>query len=135
MTVGKKREIDAKKCHALLRSLTLSPFNEGADRSACVAIERVHSMPKQGVASSFKFGMGFGIWLGILAALRLPHELVTPQAWKKLMLAGMPKEKDASRQRAMQLFPDVDLSLKRHHGRADALLIAEWLRRTAGQGR
>lgn len=94
-----------------------------------VAIERVHSMPDQGAASGFSFGMGYGIWLGILAAFALPTDLIPPQRWKKVMMDGMGKEKDASRIRAKELFPDADLALKKHHGRADALLIAEYRRR------
>ena len=101
------------------------------DAQALVAaVERVSSMPGQGVASSFSFGKGFGIWLGILSALGIPYDLVHPVRWKKLMLDGMGKDKDASRIRAKELFgSQVDLSLKKHHGRADALLIAEWRRR------
>lgn len=93
------------------------------------AIERVHSMPKQGVASSFNFGEGFGLWQGLLAGLGIPFDLVTPQAWKKVMLAGAGKDKAAARIRAQQLFPDAELNLKKHHGRAEALLIAEYRRR------
>ena len=97
-------------------------------------IEAVHSMPEQGVASSFQFGKGFGIWLGIFGALSIPYTLVTPQCWKKEMLAGRGKEKDASRLRALELFPHLadELQRKKDHNRADALLIAEWGRR---QGR
>jgi len=97
-----------------------------------VAIEAVHSMPKQGVASSFAFGFGYGVWFGLLTALGISFETVSPQRWKKSLMDGMPREKDSSRQRAMQLFPKTaeDLKLKKHHGRADALLIAEWRRRT-----
>ncbi len=96
-----------------------------------VALEKIHSMPGQGVRSMFSMGEGFGIWKGIIAARLLPLELITPQAWKKAMMAGMGKEKDASRQKALQLFPDLSdkLNLKKHHGRADALLIAEYSRR------
>lgn len=96
-----------------------------------VGLEKVHSMPGQGVASTFLFGEGFGIWLGILAALRIPHELITPQSWKRGMMNGQNKDKDASRLVALRLFPSVSdrLKLKKHHGRADALLIAEFLRR------
>jgi len=94
-----------------------------------VAIEKVTPMPKQGIASTSRFMAGWGMWLGILACLQLPHELVTPQRWKRAMLAGQPKEKDASRQVAQAMWPDADLHLVKHHGRADALLIAEWLRR------
>jgi len=95
----------------------------------CAAIERVNSMPDQGVASSFSFGKGFGIWLGILGALRIPFDLIHPVRWKKVMMDGMGKEKDSSRVRAKELFPHVDLSLKKHHGRADALLLAEYRKR------
>jgi crossover junction endodeoxyribonuclease RuvC len=88
-------------------------------------------MPKQGVASSFTFGEGFGIWKGIIAAFQLPVELVSPQRWKKTMLADQGKEKDASRFKAMQLFPSVADQLKRvkDDGRAEALLLAEYGRR------
>jgi len=96
-----------------------------------VFIEQVHSMPGQGVASSFGFGKGFGIWIGILAALQIPYTFVTPQAWKKQLMLGN-ADKDAARGRAMQLYPVVskELSRKKDIGRADALLIAEYGRRT-----
>lgn len=92
-----------------------------------VFLEKVHSMPKQGVASTFNFGKGFGIWIGILAALKIPMTFVTPQAWKKKMMHGM-GDKDAARIRAQELFPEVvdQLSRKKDIGRADALLIAEY---------
>ena len=107
----------------------LMPDNSGG--SVHAYIEAVHSMPEQGVASSFQFGKGYGIWLGILGALSIPYTLVTPQKWKADMLAGRGKEKDASRLRALELFPHLadELKLKKHHNRADALLIAEWGRR------
>lgn len=93
------------------------------------AIEKVNAMPEQGVTSVFSFGMGYGIWLGILASFGIPTDLVHPTRWKKTLMDGMGKEKDASRQRAKELFPAADLTLKKHHGRADALLIAEYRRR------
>src|ERR1019366_6452496 len=46
-------------------------------------IENVHSMPKQGVSSTFKFGMAFGVVQGVVGALAIPYLLVTPQVWKK----------------------------------------------------
>lgn len=96
-----------------------------------VFIEKVGAMPGQGVTSMFNFGKGFGIWIGILAALELPHTFVTPQAWKKLLMQGM-ADKDAARIRAQELFPQsiVLLNRKKDIGRADALLIAEYGRRT-----
>lgn len=139
LLVGKKRVIDAKAAAGRLSLVAVPslPFECWAgtelDPRILIGLERVHTMPKQGIVSAFSFGTGYGVWLGVLAAYGLPHELVTPQAWKKVMLAGAPKEKDSSRQKAIQLFPGVDLHLKKHHGRADALLIAEYLRRTVGK--
>lgn len=96
-----------------------------------VFIESVHSMPAQGVASSFQFGMGFGMWQGILAAMGIPYTLVTPQRWKKAMLADMGSEKSAARLRAGQLFPSSAEQFARvkDDGRAEAALIAEYGRR------
>jgi len=96
-----------------------------------VVIEQVHSMPKQGVASSFTFGMGYGIWLGIIAALGIPSHRVTPQRWKKEVLADGPKTDQAVVAFAARLYPSVrpDLQTPRGRlllGRADALLIAHW---------
>jgi crossover junction endodeoxyribonuclease RuvC len=95
-----------------------------------VYIEKVGAMPGQGVTSMFGFGKGFGLWLGILAGLRIPYTLVTPQAWKKNLMEGI-SDKDAARGKAMQLYPDCtrELSRKKDIGRADALLIAEYGRR------
>ena len=78
----------------------------------------------------FSMGQGLGIWKGIFAALGIPCDMVTPQRWKKLLMDGMGKKKDASRLRASQLFPDVGFPRKKDHGRAEALLIAEYLRRS-----
>lgn len=96
-----------------------------------VVLESVHSMPKQGVASSFCFGEGLGIWKGIIAANGMSLELPSPQRWKKTILADQGKDKDASRYKAIQIFPALaeQLKLKKHDGRAEALLLAEYGRR------
>lgn len=93
-------------------------------------IEKVGAMPGQGVTSMFGFGKGFGLWLGILAALQIPYTLVTPQAWKKDIMQGL-GDKDAARGRAQQLHPEASdwISRKKDIGRADALLVAEYGRR------
>ncbi len=118
---GKKRDMDLYAIVRLLKGFTCS-------QDALVSIEAVHSMPGKGVSSTFAFGKGFGMWLGILAALSIPHQAVTPQRWKGIMLRDGGKEKDAARVKAMQLFPQIadQISRKRDHGRADALLIAAW---------
>lgn len=134
LKVGNKREMNTKAAAAILKSMRVTKGNESwslpnKQPAILCAIEKVHSMPKQGVSSVWSFAKNFGQWLGILAALGIPHELVTPQAWKRMMMNGMPKEKDASIQRVHQLFPEADVTLKKHHGRADALLMAEYMRR------
>lgn len=95
-----------------------------------VALEKVHAMPGQGVTSMFSMGEGFGIWKGIVASLQLPMHLVPPQTWKKAIV-GTGKDKGASRLKAIELFPDMHeyLKLKKDHDKAEALLLAEYLRR------
>lgn len=95
------------------------------DRPATVIIERVSAMPKQGVASSFKFGVGFGSILGVLQSLQIPIELVTPAKWKREV--GLDSaDKKASLHKARLLFPHMDLRLEKHEGRAEALLLCFW---------
>jgi crossover junction endodeoxyribonuclease RuvC len=102
-----------------MRELLL-PYVENA---CYLFIERQQSMPGQGVSSTFKTGLGFGLWLGIIAALQIPYTIIAPLRWKRSAgLVG--REKDASRQRAQQLFPTAPLTRKRDHGRGDALCIA-----------
>lgn len=100
-----------------------------------VALERVHAMPKQGVASTFTFGQNFGQWEGVLAALHIPYTMPTPQQWQKGLV--MPSDgadpKARSLTVARRLFPGADLSLKKHHGRADALLLAWWPKSQGGR--
>jgi crossover junction endodeoxyribonuclease RuvC len=62
----------------------------------CAWIERVHALPKQGVTSSFSFGLSYGLVRGVLAALSVPVSLVTPQEWKKSFRLGASKMRRAS---------------------------------------
>lgn len=52
----------------------------------CV-IEKVNAFG-MGRTSAFTFGCNVGMWLGILAALDIPHQAVTPQAWQKAYFAS-----------------------------------------------
>lgn len=91
-------------------------------------LEKAQAMPKQGVSSMFNYGVGYGTVIGILAARSIPYTLITPAVWKRsLGLIGKPK--DASRALARSWFPHAPLSRVKDHGRAEALLIAEWGRR------
>lgn len=87
-------------------------------------VERVSAMPKQGVASSFNFGVGYGSVLGVLQAMHIPIKLVTPAKWKRDI--GLERDKKASLYRARLHWPTAELHLEKHHGRAEALLIAEY---------
>lgn len=89
-----------------------------------VLIEESQAMPGQGTRSMLTIGFGYGLWLGILATLQLPYTTVRPAVWKRSM--GLGKDKEASRLRAQQLYPGADLRLKKHHGRAEALLLAHY---------
>jgi crossover junction endodeoxyribonuclease RuvC len=101
-------------------------------RDCHVYCERVSAMAGQGVTSVFSFGRSFGMIEGILAAFKMPVTFVPPATWVKAV--GRGQGKDASRARAMELFPSDQDQFKRvkDDGRADAALIAYWGSRHAG---
>lgn len=92
-----------------------------------VVLEKVHSMPKQGVSSTFKFGMAFGGALSLAKRFNSMLLMPTPQEWKKSL--KLSSDKLESLVMARNLFPNAPLHLKKHNGRAEALLIAEFYRR------
>lgn len=101
----------------------LRPYQHSTD-TFCL-IEKVHSMPGQGVSSSFTFGMGYGALRMALVASEIPFEAITPQAWQKGLGCLTGGDKNVSKERAQNLFPKIKVT----HAIADALLIAEWCRR------
>ena len=124
------KEIDVARIVAILNSF---------DGDKIVAIEKVHSMPKNGCKSSFTFGKGFGKILGMLETMMIPHVLVTPQKWKKVVLEGLnwKKRKEASIEYCKARYPHTSLlatkcSRKDHDGLADALCIAKYAWMTEG---
>ena len=92
-----------------------------------VIIEQVSAMPGQGVTSMFNFGQSFGILKGICSAMQLPMYFVRPAKWKKYFNL-INSEKDASRTRAIEVFPyfSGQLSRKKDSNKADAILIASF---------
>jgi hypothetical protein len=132
-TTKAHREYDLRALTALLR-----PY---LGREAMVAIEYVRGIPKrpglagtQGAASIWLQGHGVGVIEGVVAGLGLPYERVSPQRWRKaLAVPGGPAAKESSRLLAIQRFPTVaaQLARKKDHGRAEALHLAEYLRRWA----
>lgn len=95
-------------------------------RPAYAVVEQVGSMPGQGVASTFKFGMSYGIALGVLGAMEIPIVHVRPARWKKFFSIGSDKEK--GRALAIDTWPEAStfFSRKKDHGRAEAALLALW---------
>ncbi len=99
-----------------------------------VAIERVASMPKQGVAGVFTFGRTYGELLGMLKTLRIPFDRPTPQTWKKAILSGTSKDKIAAINYVKASHPNLCLLAskrckKPHDGMADAVCLAEYASR------
>lgn len=110
----------------------LATIMRGELTALCV-VEQVGAMPKQGVASTFRFGMAYGAALAVPAVLGVPVELVVPAVWKRHYgLLG--RDKEASRQRAIDLCPWLSGSLERRRdeGRAEAVLIGLYAWRTWG---
>ena len=125
MTEGKKNKKQANGSQI---------FNEISERikkidrkDIKVVIEHVTAMPGQGVTSMFNFGQSFGILKGICSAMQLPVYFVRPAKWKKYFNL-INAEKDASRTRAIEIFPyfSSQLSKKKDSNKADAILIASF---------
>ncbi len=113
-------------------------YNEITDRinklrkqDVRVVVEQVSAMPGQGVTSMFNFGQSFGIIKGICSAMQLPLYFVRPTKWKKYFNL-IKSEKDASRTRAIEIFPyfSSQLSKKKDSNKADAILIASFYHET-----
>lgn len=122
--IGKRRRV-VSLCKTSLEPEEICHWLEQHDEQVCFAVlENVHAMPKQGVSSTFKFGENKGILRGLLVARRIPYLMVSPAQWKKHM--GVTKDKAGTKALAAQLFPRV----KVHHWNAEALLLAEYCRRT-----
>ena len=103
----------------------LSRTNQVNKKDVRVVIEHVSAMPGQGVTSMFNFGQSFGILKGICAAMQLPMYFVRPAKWKKYFNL-INSEKDASRTKAIEIFPyfSSNLAKKKDSNKADAILIA-----------
>jgi len=92
------------------------------------ALERVNSMPGQASSSTFSLGDSFGVCRAVLSLTNLPLTYVTPMAWKKYF--KLTKDKEEARALAIKRYPQVELHLKKHIDRAEALLIATYLKET-----
>ena len=102
-------------------------INKISNQNIRVIIEQVSAMPGQGVTSMFNFGQSFGILKGICSGMQLPMYFVRPAKWKKYF-SLINSEKDASRTKAIEMFPyfSSQLSKKKDSNKADAILIASF---------
>jgi len=125
MTDGKKnkRQVNGSQIYNEILKKTVG-FNKENIR---VVIEQVSAMPGQGVTSMFNFGQSFGMLKGICSAMQLPMYFVRPAKWKKHYNL-INSQKDASRTRAIEIFPyfSSQLSKKKDSNKADAILIASF---------
>ena len=124
MTEGKKnkKQVNGAQIH----NEFLKRINNKDDEIR-VVIEQVSAMPGQGVTSMFNFGQSYGILKGICSAMQLPMFFVRPAKWKKYFNL-INSQKDASRTRAIEIFPyfSTQLSKKKDSNKADAILIASF---------
>ena len=128
MTEGKKNKKQVNG--AQIYNEFLKRINRKDDEIR-VVIEQVSAMPGQGVTSMFNFGQSFGILKGICSAMQLPMFFVRPAKWKKYFNL-INSQKDASRTRAIEIFPyfSTQLSKKKDSNKADAILIASFYHET-----
>ena len=128
MTEGKKNKKQVNG--AQIYNEFLKRINKKEDEIR-VVIEQVSAMPGQGVTSVFNFGQSFGILKGICSAMQLPMFFVRPAKWKKYFNL-INSQKDASRTRAIEIFPyfSTQLSKKKDSNKADAILIASFYHET-----
>ena len=106
---------------------------EGLGKNTFAYLEAVHSMPGQGVVSTFKFGMNYGGIRMALMASGIGFQTVTPGQWQRAMSCLSRGDKKVTRAKAQEMFPEVNITGRGikspTHAVADALLIAEYGRR------
>lgn len=112
-----KRAVDCRAVALMLEQYAMMG-------TARVFMERVNAFPGQGVGSMFSLGMSFWGVFGVVAALGLEIHLVEPKDWKAHF--RLTKDKELARALASRYYPGVNLTAKKHHGRAEALLIARY---------
>ena len=125
MAEGKKNKRQVNG-HQMYNELSFR-IKEYKTENINVIVEQVSAMPGQGVTSMFNFGQSFGVIKGICAAMQLPIFFIRPTKWKKYFEL-INTQKDASRTKAIQMFPKISsiLSKKKDSNKADAILIASF---------
>ena len=130
--------IHASKCARDLIELanTLRIYIAGVKpENIHIVIEQVHSMPKQGVKSTFTFGVNYGAWMGILGSLELAYDKIRPQQWQSIYDKSdfgpeYRDRKNGLKNLAIKLFPNTKITLYI----CDALLIANYCMNVNNKG-
>ena len=129
MAEGKKnkKQVNGRQIFNEIKSIKSKFLNENIS----VVVEQVSAMPGQGVTSMFNFGQSFGVIKGICSAMELPIYYVRPAKWKKYFNL-INSEKDASRTKAIEMFPKISHKLfrKKDNNKADAILISQFFENT-----
>ena len=125
-----KRQVNGAEVTNILKEVINTNLNITAgkdEEEVKVVVEHVTAMPGQGVTSMFNFGQSFGVIKGICAALKLPIYFVRPTKWKKHFNL-IKTNKDASRTKVIEIYPNISskLSRKKDSNKADAILIARY---------
>ena len=126
--------IDGKKSKRQVNGAQVTNIIKGRldkNKEIIVVVEHVNAMPGQGVTSMFNFGQSFGVIKGISSALSLPIYFVRPTKWKKHFNL-IKTNKDASRTKVIEVYPEISsqLSRKKDSNKADAILIARFFNDT-----
>ena len=122
-----KRQVNGSQVTNIIKG----QLNINKEKETIVVVEHVNAMPGQGVTSMFNFGQSFGVIKGICSALSLPIYFVRPTKWKKHFNL-IKTNKDASRTKVIQVYPEISskLSRKKDSNKADAILIARYFNDT-----
>jgi len=127
-----KRQVNgAEVSNIFMKELQNLTSEDSWQSQVKVVVEHVTAMPGQGVTSMFNFGQSFGVIKGICAAMKLPIYFVRPTKWKKHFNL-IKTNKDASRTKVIEIYPNISakLSRKKDSNKADAILIARYFNDT-----
>ena len=122
-------DIKTFKCPTTTHDMTEELILAKDIRKCTAIVEKVWSFPGQGVKSVFSFGYNYGLWIGILSALKIPYILVPPNKWIKYYSVPKLERKDRKnylKQLAQQMYPNHKITLYN----ADAILLANYLKKT-----
>lgn len=127
---GRKKKNKTDYLVAGMREIIMREIDD--ENETYGVLESVHAMPDNGSIGNFDMGRGLGLWEGMLGGLGIPYVKVAALTWKRFFFGKVKTEKGDDRNKACELFPFMAVQLARvmDHNRADAILLAEYGRRT-----